>query len=179
MMIDLTNLICCVTIQNMKPIVYIETSIPSFYYEIRTEPDMIARQNWTREWWDNCRDHYTLVTSAAVLEELQNGDYPNQEKVIALLNPIPLLPMEDPLVSEIVKTYLNHQLMPRNPKGDALHLALASYHRCDFLLTWNCRNLANANKFKHLERIHNILSLPTPLLVTPVQLLGDNKYDKQ
>lgn len=163
----------------MTPIIYIETFIPSCYYEICTEPDMMARQQWTCEWWDNYRDHYTLVTSATVLEELNNGDYPNQEKVIALLNQIPLLPMADPLISKIVNTYLNHQLMPKNPKGDALRLVLASYHRCNFLLTWNCRNLANANKFRHLERIHQTLDLPMPLLVTPVQLRGEHQDDKQ
>ena len=54
----------------MKPKIYIETSIPSFYYEVRMEADMVARWQWTRRWWDGSSDEYTLVTSVPVLDEL-------------------------------------------------------------------------------------------------------------
>ena len=46
--------------------VYIETTIPSFYFEVRIEPEMAARRGWTREWWDNHRDEYAPVTSIPV-----------------------------------------------------------------------------------------------------------------
>jgi hypothetical protein len=62
--------------------------------------------------------------------------------------------------------------MPRDPTGDALHLALASYHKCDFLLTWNCSHLANANKFMHIRRINTMIGLYVPILVTPLEMLG-------
>ena len=55
----------------VKSKIYIETSIPSFYYEIRTEPDMIARKEWTRFWWNTVRQQYEVVTSIAVLDELK------------------------------------------------------------------------------------------------------------
>ena len=103
----------------MKPSVYIETSIPSFYYEVRTEPDNVARRNWTRQWWN-----------------LHRGG--------------------------------------NDPAGDALHLAIASFHKCDFVLTWNCRHLANANKFGHIRRINNLLGIYVPSLVTPLELLGES-----
>jgi hypothetical protein len=64
--------------------------------------------------------------------------------------------------------------MPSNPAGDALHLALASYHRCDFLVTWNCKHLANATKFGHIRRVNAILDLFVPALVTPLELLEDD-----
>ena len=67
--------------------------------------------------------------------------------------------------------------MPRDPVGDALHLALASYHKCDFLLTWNCKNLANANKFGHIRRINGLLGLYTPNIVTPLELLEDENHE--
>jgi hypothetical protein len=155
----------------MKRIVYIETSIPSFYFEVRTEPEMVAQRNWTREWWDKQRDHYQLVTSLAVIEELEGGDYPNKDQVLALVADIPMLkiPME---VLEIVETYINRHLMPTHPKGDALHLAIASFHSCDFLLTWNCNHLANANKFAHIRRINTLLGLFVPTLTTPFELLS-------
>jgi hypothetical protein len=59
-----------------------------------------------------------------------------------------------------------------DPAGDALHLALASFHKCEFLVTWNCRHLANANKFGHIRRVNTLLGLMIPALVTPLGLLG-------
>lgn len=60
--------------------------------------------------------------------------------------------------------------MPKDPKGDALHLALASYHRCQFLLTWNCAHLANANKQEHIRHVNALLGLHVPVLTTPLEL---------
>ena len=92
------------------------------------------------------------IPSLAVIEELERGEYPNKENVIGLLDDVPILttPIE---IVDIVDTYISRQLMPADTKGVALHLALASYHNCDFLLTWNCQHLANANKFAHIRRI--------------------------
>jgi hypothetical protein len=61
----------------------------------------------------------------------------------------------------------------RDPMGDALHLALASYHNCEFLVTWNCQHLANANKYGHIRRVNNLLGLYVPVLATPLELLGE------
>jgi len=155
----------------MKPKIYIETTIPSFYYETRTEPDMVARQQWTRQWWDESSDSYWLVTSAAVLDELARGNYANRGDALSLVNSLPLVAIE-PSIAEIVQAYIRHKVMPGDPTGDALHLALASYHKCDFLLTWNCNHLANANKFGHIRRVNVMLGLYVPSLVTPLELLG-------
>ncbi len=54
---------------------------------------------------------------------------------------------------------------------DADYLALASFYNCDWLVTWNCKHLANANKFGHIHRVNGLLGLRTPALVTPQQLL--------
>ena len=70
--------------------------------------------------------------------------------------------------------------MPADPAGDALHLALASFYKCDFLVTWNCLHLANANKFGHIRRVNTILGLIVPNLVTPLELLGvTNELDSE
>jgi predicted nucleic acid-binding protein len=161
----------------MKSKVYIETSIPSFYYEIRTVPEIVARRNWTRQWWDESRQNYEVVTSDAVIDELSKGDYPTKANTLELISNIPHLPFEEG-ISEIVEIYFEHQLMPKNPLGDALHLALASYHKCDFLLTWNCKNIANANKFTHIKRINTLLGLFVPTLLTPLELIGETKNEK-
>ena len=152
--------------------VYIETSVLSFYHDIRVEPEMVARKNWTRRWWDIHRFSFELVSSEAVIRELESGDFPNREASLELVAGIPLVVVE-PAIAEIVETYIVHKAMPTDPAGDALHLALASYHKCDFLLTWNCRHLANANKVEHIRRVNGILGLFTPALVTPLELLTE------
>ena len=155
----------------MKKRIYIETTIPSFYYEVRQEPEMVARRNWTREWWDHGAHQYELVTSVPVMEELQEGDYPHKEEVLVLLEDVPILPVEDEVI-EIVETYITYKVMPTDPRGDAIHLALATWHKCDFLLTWNCNHLANANKFAHIRSVNTLLGLFTPNIVTPLELIG-------
>lgn len=154
-------------------IYYIETTIPSFYHEVRSEPSMVARRDWTRRWFDVAVTSDRIVSSVAVLDELRRGDFPGRDECLAMLDTIEMLELDDP-VFEIVEAYLANKLMPSDPFGDALHLALASYHRCDFLVTWNCLHLANANKFGKIRRINGILGLYTPELVTPMELIGGN-----
>lgn len=154
-----------------KPRVYVETTVPSFYHEVRTAADIVARREWTRQWWDNATERYELVTSPAVLDELAGGLPERGAKRLALVRDLPILPVE-PVIAEIVQTYIRHKVMPAAPAGDALHLALASYHECDFLVTWNCRHLANANKFRAIRRVNTLLGLFVPALVTPLELLG-------
>ena len=88
-----------------------------------------------------------------------------------MLRGLPLLPVEE-AIAEVVAAYLRHGVMPKDPTGDALDLALASYHKCDFLVTWNCKHLANANKIGHIRRVNTMLGLFVPALVTPLELLG-------
>lgn len=139
---------------------------------------MLARQQWTREWWDDYSHDYSLVTSVAVLDELARGDYPAKEAATQLVSALPLIAVEE-AVTDIVQAYIRHRVMPDDPVGDALHLALASYHKCDFLLTWNCRHLANANKFSHIRRVNTMLGLYVPLLVTPLELLGGKESENE
>jgi hypothetical protein len=152
---------------------YVETSIPSFYFEARSEAQMVARREWTRDWWARATAGGTeLVTSLAVIDELERGDFAARPDCLAMVSQLAVLAIETPIL-EIVQAYIRHKVMPEDPAGDALHLALASYHRCEFLVTWNCKHLANANKFGHIRRVNGLLGLLTPALVTPLELLGD------
>jgi len=117
-----------------------------------------------------------LVTSLAVLAELERGDFPGKEQAIKLFSRLPVEDITD-AVAEIAEAYIAHRLMPNDPTGDALHLAIASYHKCDFLVTWNCKHLANANKFGHIRRVNGILGLMSPSLVTPLELLAEGASD--
>lgn len=150
--------------------IYVETTIPSFYYEVRHEPEMIARRNWTRDWFDTSSRMKELVTSTAVLMELERGAFPGRVDAIKLISNLTPLAVTSE-VEQIVREYISRLLMPSDPSGDALHLALASYYECDFLVTWNCKHLANANKFDNIARINGILGLAIPKIVTPLELL--------
>jgi len=120
----------------MKPTIYIETSIPSFYHETRTEPEFAAMKNWTRLWWKNGKKRYVCFTSEAVFNELESGEYPKKKEKLKLIKNISLLEINDE-IEEIVEVYISNYLMPKDDLGDALHLAVASFHKVDYLLTWN------------------------------------------
>lgn len=154
----------------MGALVYVETSIPSFYYETRSEATFQAMREWTREWWGIARLRDELVTSEAVLRELGHAPEAKRGDGLALLKALPLLDIVD-AVDELVAAYLAHRLMPRDAEGDAMHLALATFYECDILATWNCRHIANVNKQEHIRRVNAALGFPTPLLTTPFELL--------
>ena len=151
----------------MKPTVYIETTIPSYYCDDR--PELAADIARTRQWWDTERDDYECYLSEAVLSELAQGDYPGQRKCLALVEGIAELVITEE-IEQIAAVYQARRLMPREPVRDALHVAIASFYRMDFLLTWNCKHLANANKTRHLRELNLEMGLSIPELVTPYQL---------
>ncbi len=65
--------------------------------------------------------------------------------------------------------------MPQDQKGDAIHLAYAPFYKIDFLLTWNCNHLANANKKRHIKIINARLDLFTPEIITPLELFTERR----
>ena len=154
----------------MSKLVYVETSVPSFYYDTRAGHDMQAMRQWTRDWWHLSKFDQELVIGPPVLLELGEAPAPKREKALKLIEGLRILPYSDEII-DIVEAYFAHKLMPREAQGDADHLALASFYNCDLLVTWNCKHLANANKFGHVHRINGLLGLRTPALVTPQQML--------
>lgn len=151
----------------MKPTVYIETTIPSYYCDERSGiRDAIMR---TRQWWDHERGEYDCFISATVTEELSKGHYPNQGRCLELIEGIAELAVTEEIL-EVAEYYWRCNLMPAPPSADAYHVALASVYRMEFLLTWNCRHLANVRKADHLARVNHKLGLTTPRLVTPEML---------
>ena len=77
-----------------------------------------------------------------------------------------------PGVVSVAQIYVRQFVMPNDAQGDALHLALASFYACDYLLTWNCKHLANARKADHIEQVNRRLGLHVPRIVTPEQLMA-------
>jgi len=150
----------------MAKTVYIETTVPSAYVSHRVDPGSIYRRTVTRQWWEQQTGGHELVTSEATLAELSAADYPGRQEAMALLEGLPLLEITDEAVA-IAELYVRHRLMPTPASGDALHLALASLHEVDYLLTWNVRHLANPNKLDHMTVINRRLGLLTPRVVSP------------
>ena len=154
--------------------VYIETTIPSFFHTARTDTRSRARQRWTREWWEVIAPNFELHSSDAVIAELQRGTLEGlKRRRIDLVSSLTLLEVSTE-VMDIATMYIDRLVMPRDGAGDALHLALASFYSMDVLLTWNCKHLANPNKFGHIDRVNTELGLTTPLLTTPLNYLSED-----
>ena len=157
--------------------VYIETTIPSFFYTARTDTRSLARQRWTREWWHEIGPSFELHSSDAVIAELHRGTLEDLKiQRIELISNLKLLEATDEVL-DIATIYVDRVVMPRDGAGDALHLALASFYSLDVLLTWNCKHLANPNKFGHIERVNDELGLSIPLLTTPLNYLSEDDSD--
>jgi hypothetical protein len=133
---------------------------------------MAARQLLTHKWWDEERGNYDLVTSQYVMDEAAKGDPVLSAERLQSLEGIPLLPSLDVEIGEIAAEIMSKAILPSKATVDALHIAVVAHHRIEYLLTWNCRHIANA---RILPRVHSILNdrgIPIPIICTPEELLG-------
>jgi hypothetical protein len=154
--------------------VYVETSIVSY---LRQKPSRqvvtAARQFLTHRWWDGERTNYELVVSQYVVDEASAGDTTLAAERLETLEGIPLLP-NAPEIPQIANEIMSLGVLPAKAEVDALHIAAVAHHRIQYLLTWNCKHIANA---KILPRIHAVLAdlgIPIPIICTPEELLGDD-----
>jgi hypothetical protein len=163
----------------MMPTLYVETSIVS-YLRQRTSPHIVAaaRQLITRQWWSDERQNYELVTSQYVIDEASDGDPKLAAKRLESLDGIPLLTLE-PEIGAIADEILTRAILPKKATVDALHIASVAFHEIQYLLTWNCKHIANA---RILPRIHTVLTdlgYPIPIICTPEELVDDESEDSQ
>jgi len=156
----------------MKKTVYLDATIPNFMYDQREEAEIFV--NVTKTWWNEERQYFEIWTSEATLYEVRAGDYPHKAQALTFALQLQLLP-PDKEIFEIAQTYIDHYVMPQSLKGDALHLAYASFYKMDFLLTWNCNHLANANKKQHIAILNTRLHLAVPEIITPLQLFHEEE----
>ena len=150
------------------PVVYVETSIIG-YLTARSCDAVIfqARQELTRDWWYNRRSDYELVVSQLVLDEAGRGDNNAATERLRLLAGIPLVDVADARVSKLAIELLAAHLLPEKARADATHVATAAVHAVDYLLTWNCRHIANADVLPNVYRLLTELGYFPPLIVTP------------
>jgi len=154
--------------------VYIETSIVSY---LRQRPSaqvvMAARQLLTHQWWNNERSKYELVVSQYVIDEASAGDPTLAAERLEPLDGIPLLPL-DPEIAQIADEITNRAILPSKARTDALHIAIVAHHRIQYLLTWNCRHIANATILSRIHKLLNELSIPIPIICTPEEMTNDD-----
>jgi hypothetical protein len=153
--------------------IYIESTIPS-YVVARPARDLLqaARQQLTRDWWDLRRDRHELFTSQVVLDEIADGEAVMASQRLQLLRGVPLLELAAE-ANELGRDILLSGLLPASADGDAAHIALATVHEMDILLTWNCRHIANAAIQQRLRRLAEKHGYTLPSLATPEEAMSD------
>lgn len=157
----------------MSETVYIETSILG-YLTARSTKNLILAANMeiTRDWWELRRDAFSLYTSEAVLAEVAQGDPEIADQRLKILRDFPLLALNQ-AVQGLAVQFLNHSNLPSKAKVDAIHIAAATVHGMDYLLTWNCKHIANAQIQGKLAEISLDCGYVLPVLCTPNELMGD------
>ena len=155
----------------MKRRVYIKTSVIS-YLTARPSKDSIkaACQQITRLWWEAGRASILAFISPYVVEEASAGDPNAALERINALRVLPVLPIA-PEVLELAEFLLLGGGLPAKARLDALHIACATYHNIDVLLTWNCTHIANPTKLPVMRGLCAAKGYKLPELVTPFELM--------
>ncbi len=152
--------------------VYIETSIIS-YLTGRPSRDLLAsaRQQITDRWWHDHRERFELFVSAVVEREAGKGDPDAAERRLSAMAGIPRLAVNEK-VERLAEELICRGAVPETAAEDALHIALSAVHRIDYLLTWNCRHIDNAEKKPAIRAVCASLKYPCPEICTPEELMG-------
>jgi len=152
--------------------VYLETTIIS-YLAARPSKDLItaAHQQLTHEWWQDRREDFDLFSSQLVVQESSAGDVAIAQSRLQLLSAIPLLVVNQACVS-LGRALVDRGPIPQKAAVDALHIAIATVHGMDYLLTWNCKHIANAEMQTAVNRICRHDGYEPPVICTPEELLG-------
>jgi hypothetical protein len=149
--------------------------LPSLYPDVNIFSSMtyhgrnqllLSRKLETCEWWRAERKHFALVTSFLTEVELAQGIYLGQMEAIQIARRLPRL-TKTGQVTRCAQAFLDSGSIPPNQEADAFHLAFASVHRIDYLLTWNHAHLANPNITKRFDEICIEQGGTLPLIVEP------------
>lgn len=156
----------------MRETVYIETSILG-YLTARPSRDLIVAANIeiTKEWWDTRRNNFQLYSSQAVIQETLRGDAQIASQRLEIISNFALLDLNQ-FVLDLAEQFLRRSSLPAKADVDAIHIAATTVHGMDYLLTWNCKHIANAQIQRKLAEISFDLGYELPILCTPYELLG-------
>jgi hypothetical protein len=153
--------------------IYLETTVVS-YLAARPSRDLrvAAHQQATSEWWTRRRGDFDLFASQLVVEEASAGDEEAASRRLEYLKDVPLLDLTDQSLA-LAEKLLTDAVVPTEAEQDALHIAVAAVHGMDYLLTWNCRHIANATMRGQIERACVEVGCDAPVICTPEELLED------
>ena len=132
----------------------------------------VAWQQITLEWWDTARQNYELFTSALVIKEASAGNQAAAERRLSALGDIPKLDVSDQ-AEKLAELLIVDGGVPTSAKIDAFHVATATVHKIDYLLTWNCRHMSNAVKRPVIRSICLNAGYLCPEICTPIELLAE------
>lgn len=157
----------------MSETVYVETSILG-YLTARSTKNLILAANIevTREWWESRSSAFTLYISQVVLDEAARGDAEIALKRLEIVNGLPLVDLNQSVLN-LAAQFLSRSNLPSKASDDAVHIAVATIHGLDYLLTWNCKHIANAQIQRKLEEISLDFGYELPVICTPYELLGN------
>lgn len=155
----------------MNSTVYVETTIIG-YLASRPSRDLVtaANQRLTHDWWELHREQYEVYVSEAVLAECSAGDPEAAQERLDAVAGLAVLGVTDEaeqLAAELVKQIP----LPESATVDALHIAIATVHGIDYLLTWNCTHIANAMLQHRIEAVCRSEGFDPPTICTPQQLM--------
>ena len=134
-----------------------------------------AHQQITQEWWLNRRGDFEVFVSEFVINEASSGDAKAAEERLSVLDGIPL-PDINSEVENLAKSLISEKALPVKAATDALHIAVASVHGINYLLSWNCRHIANAEMQEVIGKVCEKNGCRRPIICIPEELLG-GKYD--
>jgi hypothetical protein len=156
------------------PSVYIETTIVG-YLTARSSGGVIflARQQLTRQWWNEERAKYELVSSQLVIDEAGAGDPTAAQERLVYLAGLPLLDVQHPGVAALADRLIAEHLLPERAAADARHVAVSTVFGVDYLLTWNCKHIANAEALPGIYKMLRDSGYEPPLIVTPEEFSGN------
>lgn len=157
----------------MKPKLYMETTIPSYLTSWPSRDLIIVgHQQITRTWWVNRRDAFEMYISQLVVDEAKAGDADAVRERMKVIESLPLLDITSE-VEALAAALLASRVIPQKAATDAAHIAIATVHGLDFLMTWNCAHIANANIARKLANICRQYGYECPVICTPEELLGE------
>ena len=157
----------------MRRRVYLETTFISYLTAPRPSRTVIvaAHQEITVQWWESRRHDFDLVVSELVLREAAGGDPEVAQRRLSVLAGLPRLALtEDALW--LGTEFLRRRLLPEKAAEDGMHIAVATVHRVDYLLTWNCTHIANPEIQERMAEFLFERGFVLPFICTPEELLG-------
>lgn len=152
----------------MATTIYLETSVIGAYLD---KGDSF-RRDLTIRWWEHELQHYRPFISPLVVRELERTREPYRRSYLALLSGLPSLEVTDE-AAILADGYLSRGIFQRRFIGDALHVAIASFHKIDYLVTWNFGHLANVHRQARIKLFNTTAGFFVPEIVTPEFLVSE------